>query len=100
MTKRSKRLLLLAATTGYQTRVLAETARAMGLDVVLATDRCRSLDDPWGDQAVPVKFDVAHEAGRLKELVADLPQLLSAKAWQEPFLSDCFSSSSFRFPTF
>ena len=63
---RSKRLLLLAATTGYQTRVFAETARDMGLDLVLATDRCRSLDDPWGDQAVPVKFDLASEAARLE----------------------------------
>jgi hypothetical protein len=52
----SKRILILAATTGYQTRVFEETARAMGLDVVMATDRCRHMDDPWGDQALPVRF--------------------------------------------
>jgi hypothetical protein len=52
----SKRILILAATTGYQTRVFEEAARALGLDVVMATDRCRHMDDPWGDQALPVRF--------------------------------------------
>ncbi|MCP5110710.1 MAG: ATP-grasp domain-containing protein, partial [bacterium] len=86
---RRKRILLFASTTGYQTRVFAQTARKMGLDLVLATDRCRSLDDPWGDQAVPVKFDLPSEAGRLEArfgagafdgvaAVGDGPALLAA----------------------
>jgi biotin carboxylase len=29
----------------------------MGLDLVLATDRCHVLDDPWGDNAVALRFD-------------------------------------------
>ena len=29
----------------------------MGVDLVLATDRCHVLDDPWGDNAVAVRFD-------------------------------------------
>jgi biotin carboxylase len=53
----SRRLLLVAATTGYQTRVFAEAARGMGLDVTLATDRCHVLENPWGDDAIPVRFD-------------------------------------------
>jgi biotin carboxylase len=52
-----KHLLLFAATTGYQIRVFADAARRLGVDVTLATDRCHILDDPWGDRAVPVKFD-------------------------------------------
>lgn len=52
-----KRILLFAATTGYQVRVFAEAARAMGLDLVLATDRCHILENPWGDDAVPVRFE-------------------------------------------
>ena len=28
-----------------------------GVEVVLATDRCHVLEDPWGDRAVAVKFD-------------------------------------------
>jgi hypothetical protein len=53
----SQRVLLIASTTGYQVRVFAEAARRMGLDLVLATDRCHILDDPWGDAAVPVRFE-------------------------------------------
>jgi biotin carboxylase len=51
------RLLLFAATTGYQIRVFAEAARRLGVSLTLATDRCHVLEDPWGDAAVPVKFD-------------------------------------------
>ncbi len=58
----SKRLLLVAATTGYQTRVFAEAAGRLGLDLLLATDRCRSLRDPWGDGAIAVRFDRAEES--------------------------------------
>jgi biotin carboxylase len=61
-----KRLLLAAATTGYQTRVFAEAARRLGIEFVLATDRCHTLEDPWSDGAVPVKFDLASEPGRLE----------------------------------
>ena len=53
----SKRLLLIAATTGYQTQIFADAAHSLGLDVVMATDRCHVLDDPWGDHAVPVRFE-------------------------------------------
>jgi biotin carboxylase len=51
------RLLLFAATTGYQTRIFADAAKRLGLEVTLATDRCHVLEDPWGDQAVPVRFE-------------------------------------------
>jgi biotin carboxylase len=50
-------LLLFAATTGYQLRVFAEAARRLGVDLTLATDRCHVLEDPWGDRAIPVRFD-------------------------------------------
>ncbi|MGH3182272.1 MAG: ATP-grasp domain-containing protein, partial [Streptosporangiaceae bacterium] len=50
-------LLLVAATTGYQARRFREAAAAMGLRLTLATDRCHQLEDPWGDQAIPVRFD-------------------------------------------
>jgi biotin carboxylase len=52
-----RRVLLFAATTGYQVRVFAEAAQRMGLDLVLATDRCHVLEDPWGDDAVAVRFE-------------------------------------------
>ena len=52
-----QRLLLFAATTGYQIRVFAEAARRLGIDTTLAADRCNHLDDPWGDHSIAVKYD-------------------------------------------
>jgi biotin carboxylase len=52
-----KRLLLVAATTGYQTRAFAEAAARAGMDLALATDRCHILDDPWGDRAIALRFE-------------------------------------------
>jgi biotin carboxylase len=51
------RILLVAATTGYQTRAFEEAAALLGIELVYATDRCRHLDDPWRDGAVAVRFD-------------------------------------------
>lgn len=51
------RLLLFAAKLGYQIRVFEEAARRLGIDVQLVTDRCHILDDPWGDDALAVRFD-------------------------------------------
>src|SRR5512143_2923829 len=52
-----RRLLLVAATTGYQVREFAEAARALEVELVLATDRCHVLENPWGDDAAPVRFE-------------------------------------------
>src|ERR1700679_901975 len=52
-----KKLLLIGATTGYQTRVFADAAERLGYELVLATDRCHVLDDPWGDSAVALRFE-------------------------------------------
>jgi ATP-grasp domain/L-amino acid ligase C-terminal domain 2 len=52
-----KRVLLVAATTGYQVREFAEAARALDVELVLATDRCHILENPWGDHAAPVRFE-------------------------------------------
>ena len=50
------RVLLVATTTGYQTRAFGEAAERLGIDIALATDRCKTLDDPWRDRAIPVRF--------------------------------------------
>jgi biotin carboxylase len=85
-----RHLLLFAATTGYQIRVFADAARRVGAEVTLATDRCHILDDPWGDRAVPVKFDRIEESlAVLRDLdlkvdgvaaVGDRPAVLAAEA--------------------
>ena len=87
-----KRLLIVAATTGYQTRSFENAARGMGLEVVLATDRCHQLEDPWGDKALAVRFEDPEAAvktllghGRPDAIVAvgDRPTLIAALAAKE-----------------
>jgi biotin carboxylase len=50
------RVLLVATTTGYQTRSFGEAAEKLGVRLVFATDRCDQIEDPWWDQAVPIRF--------------------------------------------
>ena len=51
-----RRVLLLATTTGYQTRAFGDAAARLGVELVFATDRCHLLEDPWQDHAVPIRF--------------------------------------------
>jgi len=51
-----KRVLVLAATTGYQTRSFGEAAERLGVELVYATDRCHLLEDPWQDAAIAIRF--------------------------------------------
>jgi formate-dependent phosphoribosylglycinamide formyltransferase (GAR transformylase) len=83
------RILLVAATTGYQTRVFADAARRLGFDLALATDRCHVLEDPWGDRAIPVRFEDPYSAPEVLAAsgpfdavlaVADRPTLVAALA--------------------
>lgn len=87
-THTGQRLLLFAATTGYQIRVFEDAARRMGVNLTLATDRCHVMEDPWGDRAIAVKFDRLAESvdvlrGRSFDGVAavgDRPAVLAAAA--------------------
>ena len=98
-----KRLLLFASKLGYQIRQFEQAARRIGAEVTLATDRCNRMDDPWGDQAVAVKFDKAENAiealaGMQFDGVAavgDRPALLAAEtaeAFGLPFHSSAAAS--------
>jgi len=91
------RVLLVAATTGYQTRSFTEAARRLGIDVILATDRCHVLEDPWRDNAIPVRFEEPELAAKALAgsdvvpqsavdgviAVADRPTLVAALTAQE-----------------
>jgi len=59
------RVLLVAATTGYQTRSFTAAANRLGIEVVLATDRCHILENPWWDSAIPVRFEEPEIAAEL-----------------------------------
>ena len=62
------RVLLVAATTGYQTRMFCVAARRLGVELVLATDRCDQFDDPWRDGAIPIRF---YDEGRSVRTVVE-----------------------------
>jgi biotin carboxylase len=62
------RVLLLATTTGYQTRAFGEAAGRLGVELVFATDRCSVLEDPWQDEALAIRF--YDEAASVETIVA------------------------------
>ena len=83
-------VLLFSHTTGYQLRSFDEAARALGIELIFATDRCHQLDDPWQDRAIPVRFhepdlgrrDVSmHRARQIDGLIAvgDRPVVTAAR---------------------
>lgn len=63
-----RRVLVLATTTGYQTRAFGEAAEALGVRLVFATDRCDQIDDPWQDGAIAIRF---HEEDRAVRAIVD-----------------------------
>jgi biotin carboxylase len=85
-----RRVLLVATTTGYQTRAFGEAAERLDIELVFATDRCAVLDDPWRDSAIPVRFHQpvksveriaeAHHQGQFSAVIAvgDRPAALAA----------------------
>ncbi len=87
----AKKLLLIGATTGYQTGVFAEAAKRLGFQLALATDRCHVLENPWGDDALPLRFEDPEGAARTIAAeakvdgivaVGDRPTLIAALAAQ------------------
>jgi len=78
------RILLFASTTGYQVHSFAGAAARLGFDLVLATDRCHVLDNPWGDDAIAVADgpDAFESRGPFDGVVAvgDQPAFLAAQA--------------------
>ena len=84
-----KRVLLVAAKTGYQVREFYGAAERLGLELALATDRCHVLDDPWADRATPVQFadpaagiEALTQCGPFDGIVAvgDQPAIVAAEA--------------------
>ena len=68
------RVLLLCTTTGYQAQAFVVAAEKLGLEIVFGTDRCHMLDDPWGDDAIPLRFENPEENTRkIVELARDRP---------------------------
>jgi biotin carboxylase len=90
------RLLLFTATTGYQTRIFADAAKRLGLEVTLATDRCHVLEDPWGDHAIPVRFE---DAEACRDAVVGLgPFDASVAVSDRPTLAAALTAEALRIP--
>ena len=66
------RVMIFSTTTGYQLRSFGEAAERLGVDLAFATNRCKGLDDPWRDHAVPVRF---HEEEASVRAVVDAAAL-------------------------
>lgn len=64
-------LLLFTKTTGYQARAFEDAAQRLGVRLIDATDRCKGLDDPWHDRAVPVRFHDIEKSVRTMAEVAE-----------------------------
>ena len=68
------RILILSATTGYQLRAFNDAAETLGIELAFATDRCKGLDDPWRDRAIPVRFhDAATSLQAVERAAMDAP---------------------------
>ena len=76
-----KRVLLIAATTGYQIREFERAGERLGLDVQLATDRCHNLDDPWGDRAIAIRFHQPDKAASTIERHGPFDALVAVGDW-------------------
>jgi len=50
------RLLVFTTTTGYQALQFREAAEEIGVSLVLASNNCHQLDNPWNDGALSVRF--------------------------------------------
>jgi len=61
---RQRQLLILCATTGYQTRAFVAAAQKRGLAVAFGSDRCHVLEDPWQDGALALHFEDPDGAAR------------------------------------
>jgi biotin carboxylase len=69
----NKTILLFATTTGYQIRSFGDAAAKVGVRLVFASDRCDQIDDPWWDQAIPVRFH--DEEASLARVVSEAPRI-------------------------
>ena len=50
-------VILCTTTLGYQARAFDDAARRAGVALRIVSDRCDHLEDPWGDAAIPARFD-------------------------------------------
>ena len=96
MPESSNRLLILASKLGYQTRSFADAARTLGVEVLFGTDRCRRLEDPWADAAIPLRFEAPERAARdLVARLADTPPQAVLALGDRPTVTAAYAARAF-----
>ncbi len=58
------RVLFFSTTTGYQASEFRRAAQRSGVPLVLVSNRCHVLEDPWRDGAIPVRLEAPEESAR------------------------------------
>ena len=90
---RRSRLMLLYATTGYEAREFIRTAQHLGVETVLGSDRCDVLENPWEDDAVPLRFERPKEAAqRIVDAAGQRPVTAILPVGDTPLLSAAMAS--------
>ena len=68
------RVLLVTTTTGYQVRSFQHASTRLDMELVVASDRCHVLEDPWRDDAIPIRFgDEEHAIRAILNVTTDRP---------------------------
>jgi len=96
---RARRLLFLTTKTGYQALAFLEAARKMKVAMVLGTDRCHVLKDPWQDGALPLRFeDPEASAQTILEYARDNPIDGIISAGDRPAATAAFAARALQIP--
>jgi biotin carboxylase len=94
-----KRILLLFTTTGYNTGDFLEAARKLGVEVIPGTDRCHILKDPWGDDAIPLRFaDTKKSVQTILQHVRKKPVSAIVAVGDKPTLTAALACQALGFP--
>jgi len=97
--KSSKRILLLFTTTGYNAADFLQAASRLGVEVIPGTDRCHILEDPWGDDAIPLRFaDTKKSVRTILQHVRKKPVNAIIAVGDKPTLTAALACQALGFP--
>lgn len=88
-----RQLLLLSSTTGYQARAFRQAAAKIGVPLLLASNRCHQLEDPWRDRAIAIRFEEPEEsAATIAEFARENPIYGVVAIGDAPTISAAYTS--------
>jgi biotin carboxylase len=94
-----KRILLLFTTTGYNAQDFVDAARKLGAEVVVGSDRCHVLKDPWMDGALPLRFgNPEKSAERIVQYAREKPVGAIVAIGDKPTMAAALACKALRLP--